>query len=88
MEEKDNSPHIYAARIKHIQDLVGTFEWYARAVCPTMSETMRSIASRQSKGTEKLEEELNKFLDYCAIHPNAGVRFVASDMILALHSYA
>ena len=56
MEEKDNSPHIYAARIKHIQDLVGTFEWYARSVDPTMSATMMSIASRQSKGTENLEE--------------------------------
>ena len=28
------------------------------------------------------------FLDYCATHPNSGVRFVASDMILALHSDA
>jgi len=27
-------------------------------------------------------------LDYCWTHPNAGVRFVASDMILALHSDA
>ena len=56
MEEKDNLPHIYASRIKRIQDLVGTFEWYARSVDPTMSATMMSIASRQSKGTENLEE--------------------------------
>ena len=27
-------------------------------------------------------------MDYCATHPNAGVRFVASDMMLALHSDA
>ena len=25
-------------------------------------------------------------MDYCATHPNAGIRFVASDMILAIHS--
>jgi len=51
-----------------------------------MAATMSSIASRQSKGTEKLEEEVRQFLDYCATHPNAGVQFVASDMLLALHS--
>ena len=31
---------------------------------------------------------MKQFLDYCATHPNAGVRFVASDMMLALHSDA
>ena len=31
---------------------------------------------------------MKQFLDYCATHPNAGVRFVMSDMILALHSDA
>ena len=49
---------------------------------------MSSIASRQFKGIENMEKEVNKFLDYCATHPNAGVRFVTSDMMLALHSYA
>ena len=68
--------------------MVGTFAWYSRAVDPTMAATMSSIASRQSRGTEDLEQEVKQFLDYCATHPNAGVRFVASDMILALHSDA
>ena len=31
---------------------------------------------------------MKQFLDYCATHPNAGVRCVASDIILALHSDA
>ena len=84
----DTSPHISAERIRHIQDVVGTFAYYSRAVDPTMAATMSSIASRQSSATEKLEEEVKQFLDYCATHPNAGVRFVASDMIMALHSDA
>ena len=88
MEEKDTSPAISPSRIKRIQDVVGTFAWYSRAVNPTMAATMSYITSRQSKGTENLEKEVNKFLDYCAIHPNAGVIFVASDMMLALHSDA
>ena len=37
---------------------------------------------------ENLEEEVSHFLDYCATHPNAGVRFIASDMVLTFHSDA
>ena len=50
-----------------------------------MARTIRSIASRQSKATEKVDEEVQNFLDYCLTHPDAAVRYVASDMILALH---
>ena len=53
-----------------------------------MARTLSSIASRQSKGAEKLEEEVRHFLEYCATHHNSGVIFMASDMILALHSGA
>ena len=84
----DTSPRISAEKIKHIQDVVGTFAWYARACDPTMAATLSSIATRQSKATTNLEAEVKQFLDYCHTHPNAGVRFVASDMILALHSDA
>ena len=86
--QRDTSPYISAERVKRIQDVVGTFAWYARACDPTMAATLSSIATRQSKATTNLEEEVNQFLDYCATHPNAGVRFVASDMILAMHSDA
>jgi len=84
----DTSPQISAKLIRHVQDVVGTFTYYSRAVDPTMAATMRSIASRQSSATEKLEEEVKQFWDYCVTHLNAGVRFVASDMIMALHSDA
>ena len=53
-----------------------------------MAATLSSIASRQSKATTDLDDEVKQFLDYCHTHPNAGVRFVASDMVLSLHSDA
>ena len=84
----DTSPMISAKAIKRIQEVVGTFAWYARACDPTMAATLSSIATRQSKATTNLEEEVKQFLDYCHTHPNAGVRFVASDMLLAMHSDA
>jgi len=84
----DTSPYISADKVKRIQEIVGTFAWYARACDPTMAATLSAFATRQSKATTDLEAEVNHFLDYCATHPNAGVRFVASDMLLALHSDA
>ena len=42
----DTSRRISAERIRHIQDVVGTFAWYSTAVDPTMAVTMSSIASR------------------------------------------
>ena len=50
-----------------------------------MACTLISIVSHQSKGTEQLEEEVRNFFNYCATHLNSGVRFMASNMILALH---
>ena len=84
----DTSPQISKEGIRRIQEIVGTFAWYSAATDPTMAKTLSSIASRQAKATEQLKREVNHFLDYCATHPDARVRFVASDMILALHSDA
>ena len=88
LTQPDTSPALSAQRIRHIQDVVGSFAWCGRATDLTMLATLSSIASRQSKGTEQLEEEVKQFLDYCATHPNAGVRFVTSDMLLTVHSDA
>ena len=53
-----------------------------------MAKTLSSIAGRQAKATEQVRKEVKHFLDYCTSHPDKRVRFVASDMILALHSDA
>ena len=88
VEEHDTSPALSSAGIKRIQDVVGTFAWYSRASDPTMTATLSSIASRQSTATEQLGEEVKQFLDYCSTHPNTGIRYMKSDMILALQSDA
>ena len=43
----DTSPHISKERIRHIQDVVGTLIYYARAVDPTLLATLSKIASCQ-----------------------------------------
>ena len=85
---EDNSPLLSAEQLKRVQEAVGMFAWYSRSTDPIMAKTLSSIAGRQSKATEQLKKELHQFLDYCATHPDAKVRFTASDMILALHSDA
>ena len=82
----DTSKPLTKEGIKRIQKAVGTFVWYANATDPTMARTLSSIASKQDKATEQVKAETEWFLDYCHTHPDARVRFVASDMILTLHS--
>ena len=46
------------------------------------------IASQQAAPTEKTMERVNTFLDYMATHPQAVIRYYASDMVLNAHSDA
>jgi hypothetical protein len=50
--------------------------------------TLSTIAHEQTKATEKTDMSVNHMLDYCATHPDATIRFRASDMILNIHSDA
>jgi hypothetical protein len=49
---------------------------------------LSKIASEQAKGTQNTMMKTKQFLDYLATHPDATVRFHASDMILNVHSDA
>jgi hypothetical protein len=46
------------------------------------------IATEQTKATEKAQAATNQLLDYLATHPDATIRYHASDMILHIHSDA
>jgi hypothetical protein len=59
--------------------------YYARAVDPTVLMLLNDIATEQTKGTEKTQASTNQMVDYLATHPDATVRYHASDMILHIH---
>ena len=84
----DTSPQLAKDCIRHIQDVVGTLLYYTRAVDPTLLTTLSQIASRHSTATEEVATMIKQLLDYVATHSNSGIRYVASDMILNLHSDA
>jgi hypothetical protein len=74
---------------KHrIQEIVGVFLYYGRAVDSTMLVALSTIASAQSTGTEKTLDAVVQLLNYAASNPDATVRFTASDMYLWGHSDA
>ena len=84
----DESPPLASEGIKRLQQTVGTFLFYARAIDSTMLVALSALASEQSHGTEATAEAAVKFLNYCATHPDATLKYYASDMILKIHSDA
>jgi hypothetical protein len=83
-KDPDTSPKLSPAQIKHIQQVVGTLLYYSRAVDPTLAAALSTIASQQTNGTQAVLDACKQLLDYVASHPNASIRYCASDMILAL----
>jgi hypothetical protein len=75
-------------QIKLVQEIVGAFIWYGQACDPTLTATLSAIASRQTKGTEAVLAACHQLLDYLATHPDAAIRYHASDMILAFDTDA
>jgi hypothetical protein len=53
-----------------------------------MLVALGTIASQQSKGTQAMAQSLTQLLNYAAAHPDAIVRYHASDMYLHVHSDA
>ena len=85
---QDESAKLSPREIKHVQQIVGTFLFYARAVDPTMLTALSTIATEQSQGTQNTKDKAEHFLKYAASHPDATIKFFKSDMILKVHSDA
>ena len=84
----DESPKLGKEETKFIQQVTGTFLYYARAVDPTMLVALSAIASEQASPTEATLEKVKYFLDYAATHPDAILTYKKSAMVLAVHSDA
>jgi hypothetical protein len=78
----DQSPALNAKETQQIQAIAGTFLYYARAVDSTILVALNEIANQQAKPTMLTRAACDMLLDYLSTHPDATVRFYASDMIL------
>lgn len=87
-ESPDTSTPLSASNTTLLQQILGTLLYYARAVDNTLLVAINTLASTQTKGTEATLTAAVQLLNYCATHPDAIIRFVASDMTLHIHSDA
>ena len=84
----DDSPKLDANGILQIQEIVGVFQYYARAIDSTMLVALGNIGAAQASATTRTRKAAVKFLNYAATHPEAVIRYRRSDMILYIDSDA
>jgi hypothetical protein len=84
----DLSPLLDKAGIKRVQQISGLFLYYSRSCDPTIIVALNEISNNQASPTEHTEAACNMLLDYLATHPDAKIRYHASDMVLAVCSDA
>jgi hypothetical protein len=83
----DETPPLTAQQCLTIQKVTGSALFYSRAVDPTILMPRNDIATEKTKETKKTQAATNQLLDYMATHPDAIIRYCASNMILHNHSY-
>jgi hypothetical protein len=81
-DPEDTTEPLNAEGILCIQRITGKFQYYSRAVDPTMNVALSALASKQTKAMQQTAQDAVKFLNYCHTHPDATIRYHASDMIL------
>ena len=84
----DDSPALLPKTVRIVQKIVGTLLYYAIDINITTIVALDSISSTQSQATEKTYDETLWLLHYASTHPDANIRYSASNMILNLHSDA
>ena len=82
----ETSAQLPTHEIKRLQQIIGTFLFYGRAIDPTLLTALNELSSAQATATEATKRACQQFLDYCASHPDGSICYHASDMILKLHS--
>ena len=84
----DTSKKLNDKETKHIQRIVESFLYYARAVDPTILPALNEISYSQASPTKLTTKKCNQLLDYLHTHPNATLRYYKSDMCLTIDSDA
>ncbi len=84
----DASPLATEADKKLLQSVVGTLLYYSRAVDPSICTAVHQLGSVQANPTQNDMALMERLLHYVSRHPNNGVRYYVSDMILQLMSDA
>ncbi len=87
-KDVDTTPLLDKEGKKCIQEVIGTFLYYAHCVDSTMLMALGSLATQQANPTTNTKKLVHQFLDYAATHPDAIITYQASNMVFAGHSNA
>jgi hypothetical protein len=69
-----------------VQQIVGSILYYTQAVDTTILMALSTIASKQTKATEKTLKKCTQLLDYLAANTKAKLHFYTSEIVLNIHS--
>jgi hypothetical protein len=86
--DSNTSPALDSKETKLVQEILGTLLYYARAINSTMLAAIGTIATQQASATKQTMKAVVQLLNYCATHPDAVVRYSASDMVMHIESDA
>jgi hypothetical protein len=67
----DDSALLDKASKKHIQQIVGSFLFYAQVVDSTIVMALSDLSSQQSAPTKNTMKQVSQFLDYMRTRPDA-----------------
>ncbi|KAL7474071.1 hypothetical protein ACHAW6_000066, partial [Cyclotella cf. meneghiniana] len=86
-DSADSSPTLSKDKKTFVQEVIGVFLYYARAVDCTMLTALGSLTAQQASPTKNTLAKIHQFL-YALSHPDAVITYQASDMVLEAHSDA
>ena len=66
--------------------MVGSILFYARSVDSTFLVGLNSIAIQQTSTTDNTLKRTEDLLDYAATHPDAKIRYRASEIVHQIHT--
>jgi hypothetical protein len=85
---EDTTEPLSPKAVTRLQEIIGVFLYYARAIDSSMLVALGSLAAAQSAATEATNIAAQQLMDYAHTHPSASVRYHSSEMILHVHSDA
>ena len=86
--DEEESPAVSDDDKKYIQQVLDIFLYSACSVNLTILQALNTIAAEQSHPTEHTLQRVKQVLDYMATNPDAIIRYLASNMVLNVHSKA
>ena len=84
----DTSPPTPEEQKRRIQQIIGTFLYYARDVDCTMIPDLNTLAEQHQNPTKNTESTITQFLDYASTNLSAVIQYTSRNMITYIDSDA